>query len=35
MYTLIVWSSVLISAFIDNIPYVATMLPVDQVLRLL
>ncbi|NLO36544.1 MAG: arsenic transporter [Clostridiaceae bacterium] len=28
MYTLIVWSSVLISAFIDNIPYVATMLPV-------
>ncbi len=28
MYTLIVWSSVLISAFIDNIPYVMTMLPV-------
>ena len=28
MYTLIVWASVLISAFIDNIPYVATMLPV-------
>jgi Na+/H+ antiporter NhaD/arsenite permease-like protein len=28
MYTLIVWFSVLISAFIDNIPYVATMLPV-------
>ncbi len=28
MYTLIVWSSVLLSAFIDNIPYVATMLPV-------
>ena len=27
-YTLIVWSSVLFSAFIDNIPYVATMLPV-------
>lgn len=28
VYTLIVWSSVLLSAFIDNIPYVATMLPV-------
>ena len=28
MYTLIVWGSVLFSAFIDNIPYVATMLPV-------
>lgn len=28
LYTLIVWASVLISAFIDNIPYVATMLPV-------
>lgn len=28
LYTIIVWSSVLISAFIDNIPYVATMLPV-------
>ncbi len=28
IYTLIVWSSVLLSAFIDNIPYVATMLPV-------
>lgn len=28
IYTLIVWFSVLISAFIDNIPYVATMLPV-------
>lgn len=27
-YTLIVWGSVLMSAFIDNIPYVATMLPV-------
>jgi Na+/H+ antiporter NhaD/arsenite permease-like protein len=27
-YTLIVWASVLFSAFIDNIPYVATMLPV-------
>ncbi|MFA7672723.1 MAG: SLC13 family permease [Clostridia bacterium] len=28
IYTLIVWGSVLISAFVDNIPYVATMLPV-------
>lgn len=28
MYTLLVWFSVLFSAFIDNIPYVATMLPV-------
>lgn len=28
LYTLIVWGSVLFSAFIDNIPYVATMLPV-------
>ncbi len=28
LYTLIVWGSVLISAFVDNIPYVATMLPV-------
>lgn len=28
LYTLIVWASVLISAFIDNIPYVATMLPI-------
>jgi len=30
LYTLIVWGSVLISAFVDNIPYVATMLPVIQ-----
>ena len=29
-YTLIVWASVAFSAFIDNIPYVATMLPVVQ-----
>ena len=29
-FTVIVWMSVLISAFIDNIPYVATMLPVVQ-----
>jgi len=28
MFTLAVWVSVLLSAFIDNIPYVATMLPV-------
>lgn len=28
IYTLIVWVSVILSAFIDNIPYVATMLPV-------
>ncbi len=27
-YTVIVWMSVLLSAFIDNIPYVASMLPV-------
>lgn len=32
MYTIIVWASVLLSAFIDNIPYVATMLPVVTVL---
>ncbi len=32
MYTIIVCASVLISAFIDNIPYVATMLPVIAVL---
>ena len=30
IYTIITWASVLISAFIDNIPYVATMLPVVQ-----
>ncbi len=28
MYTILLWASVLLSAFIDNIPYVATMLPV-------
>ena len=28
LYSVIVWASVLISAFIDNIPYVATMIPV-------
>ncbi|MCR5824152.1 MAG: arsenic transporter [Lachnospiraceae bacterium] len=30
MYTIIVWGSVLFSAFVDNIPFVATMLPVIQ-----
>ncbi len=30
MYTLLVWASVLLSAFIDNIPYIATMLPVTS-----
>jgi len=30
LFTLIVWGSVLISAFVDNIPYVATMLPVIE-----
>ena len=28
MYSILLWASVLLSAFIDNIPYVATMLPV-------
>jgi len=28
LYTIVVWASVVISAFIDNIPYVATMIPV-------
>ncbi len=28
LYTVVVWASVVISAFIDNIPYVATMIPV-------
>ena len=28
LYTVIVWGSVAFSAFVDNIPYVATMLPV-------
>ena len=28
IYTILVWGSVLFSAFVDNIPYVATMLPV-------
>ncbi len=30
LYSLVVWGSVLVSAFVDNIPYVATMLPVLQ-----
>ncbi len=34
MYTLIVWASVILSAFIDNIPYVATMLPVVTALAM-
>ena len=34
-YTLIVWASVAFSAFIDNIPYVATMLPVVQGMALM
>lgn len=33
VYTLIVWVSVFLSAFIDNIPYVATMLPVAGGIR--
>ena len=32
VYTIIVWVSVVLSAFIDNIPYVATMLPVATVI---
>ncbi len=28
LYTIVVWGSVLFSAFIDNIPYVAAMLPI-------
>ncbi len=34
LYTVIVWGSVIISAFIDNIPYVATMLPVIRAVSL-
>jgi Na+/H+ antiporter NhaD/arsenite permease-like protein len=34
LYTVIVFGSVIISAFIDNIPYVATMLPVIKSLTL-
>ena len=30
IYSILVWASVFFSAFIDNIPYVATMLPVTQ-----
>lgn len=30
IYSLIVWASVIFSAFIDNIPYIATMLPVVE-----
>ena len=35
IYTLLVWASVFFSAFIDNIPYIATMLPVVQSIALL
>ena len=35
LYTLIVFASVILSAFIDNIPYVATMLPVVESIALL
>ena len=35
LYTIIVWGSVALSAFIDNIPYVATMLPIIQQICLL
>ncbi len=34
LYTVIVWGSVAISAFIDNIPYVATMIPVIAALSM-
>lgn len=34
LYTILVWASVLISAFVDNIPYVATMLPVVRSISL-
>ncbi|WP_024466970.1 SLC13 family permease [Treponema pedis] len=32
IYTIIVWGSVLISAFVDNIPYVAAMIPIIEIL---
>jgi len=32
IYTLLVWVSVFLSAFIDNIPYIATMLPIVAVI---
>lgn len=32
IYTIIVWGSILISAFVDNIPYVAAMIPIIQIL---
>lgn len=32
VYTVVVWMSVILSAFIDNIPYTATMLPVVAVI---
>ena len=35
LFTLLVFASVILSAFIDNIPYVATMLPVVQSIAML
>ena len=32
LYTVIVWGSVFISAFVDNIPYVAAMIPIIEIL---
>lgn len=32
VYTIIVWMSVILSAFIDNIPYTATMLSIVPVI---
>jgi Na+/H+ antiporter NhaD/arsenite permease-like protein len=32
IYTFLVWFSVLISAFVDNVPYITAMLPVTQIL---
>lgn len=34
IYSLLVWGSVVVSAFVDNIPYVATMLPLISLLSL-
>ncbi len=31
IYSIIVWGSVLVSAFVDNIPYVAAMLPIIEI----
>jgi Na+/H+ antiporter NhaD/arsenite permease-like protein len=32
IYTFFVWFSVLISAFVDNVPYITAMLPVAQII---